>query len=424
MTSPKLRAALVAAASAGMVAATSLLVPVSSAVAATLPSTLPAESTSCGGRPIVLGQIVSASGTYSYPDVTTAAKVAVAAVNKTCEDGRPLKLISCDDQGDTNTSITCAHTLVSDHVVAMVGNASTVLAPAMAITQAAGIPSVFNAGVSPWEFTSKLSYSLSVSLLQVVSVVHAALGSGAKTIGFLAADEPISSEVLGLFNAVGKPLGVTTIPVTYPPSTTDFAPVAAQAIAAKTGAIFVAAGASQVQPLFRALGQQGLASKTLLMTSAGLFSPASISALGSSVNGLYVLSPEAVPVGSTTANAGITTMRKEYTADGQNPNNPNLTGFATLAWSGVHVLANALKSQKSVTPATVQTALVSLGTVSEPQIPAWNASRNAVPSVPALQAFRVLSSGDFWYRIQGGKFTLVRSGAVPAIRTFSLTAKG
>jgi ABC-type branched-subunit amino acid transport system substrate-binding protein len=384
------------------------------------PSSSSSGASTCKGSPIVIGQIVSASGTYSSPDVPVAAKVAVAAVDKTCEDGRPMKLISCDDQGDTNTSITCAHTLVSDHVVAMVGNASTVLAPAMAITQAAGIPSLFNAGISPWEFTSKLSYSLSASLLQVVAVVHAALGSGVKSIGFLAADEPISSEVLGLFNAVGKPLGVTTIPVTYPPSTTDFAPVAAQAIAAKTGAIFVAAGGAQVQPLFKALGQQGLASKTLLMTSASLFSPATISALGSSVNGVYVLSPEAVPVGSTVTNAGITQMHKEYVADGQNPNNSNMTGFATLAWSGVHVLADALKSVKTVTPATVQTALLSLGTVRRPEIPAWNAAGNALPSVPALHAFRILSSGDFFYRIKNEKFTPVGSGAIPAVKTFNL----
>ena len=381
-----------------------------------------ASTASCKGTPIVIGQIASSSGTYSSPDVPVAAQVAVQAVNVSCEDGRPLKLVSCDDQGDTNTSITCAHELVSDHVVAMVGNASTVLAPAMAITQAAGIPSVFNAGISPWEFTSKLSYSLSASLTQVVSVVHAALGSGVKKIGFVAADEPISTEVLGLFEAIGKPLGLTTVPVSYPPSTTDFAPVAAQAIAAKAGAIFVAAGGSQTEPLFKALGQQGLTSKTLLMTSASLFSPATLASLGSSVNGLIVLTPEALPVDSTTANAGITTMRKEYTADGENPNNSNMTGFATLAWSGVHVLADALKSVKgTVTPASVQTALKSLGTVSRPEIPAWNAAGNARPSVPVLHAFRILSSANFWYRVENGKYTLVGTGAIPATKNFSLT---
>lgn len=127
-------------------------------------------------------------------------------------------------------------------------------------------------------------------------MVHAAVGSVAKSIGFIAGDEPLASEVIGLMNAVAKPLGVSVVPVLYPPSTTDFAPVAAQAIAAKAGAIFVAPGAAQVQPLFKALGQQGLASQTVLMTSAALFTPASVSALGSSVNGLYVLSPEALPV--------------------------------------------------------------------------------------------------------------------------------
>jgi ABC-type branched-subunit amino acid transport system substrate-binding protein len=424
MRSLKLRAVLVGGTSAVVLAATSLLVPISSAGAATLSSALPASSTACSGSPIVIGQIASATGQLAYPDVPVAAKVAVAAVNKTCEDGRPLKLVTCDDQGDTNTAITCGHEMVSDHVVAMVGNSSAALSPAMAITQAAGIPSVFNAGVSPWEFTSKLSYTLSESLLQVVSVIHGALGTGAKKIAFIAADEPLGSEILGLFTAIGKPLGVTTVPVVYPPSTTDFAPVAAQAVATKAGAVFVAAGAAQAPPLFKSLAQQGLASKTLLMTSAGLFSPASLHALGSSANGVYVLSPEALPVDATGSNAGITTMRKEYVADGQNPNNSNMTGFATLAWSAVHVFADVLKSVKTVTPATVVTALNTAGTINEPQIPAWNAAKNAVPSVPELRAFRVLSGADFWYRISGGKYTPLSSTPIPAVKSFNLTAKG
>jgi branched-chain amino acid transport system substrate-binding protein len=378
---------------------------------------------SCKGTPTVIGQIASLTGTLSYPDVSVAAKVAVHAVNADCAEGHPFKLITCDDQGDPNIAVTCAHEMVSDRVVAMVGNASPELSQAMAVTQAAGIPSVFNAGLSPWEFTNALSYPLNVSLVQAAAIVYAAAGSGAKSLEILAPDAPLASEILALTTAVAKPLGVTMIPVTYPPSTTDFASVAAQALEPNPGAILITAGGSQIQPLFRALAQQGVPKNTHLMAPSSLFTPATIAALGKTASGVDVLSPEALPVGSTATNAGITQMRKEYVADGQNASNRNLTGLATLAWSGVHMLADALKSTKTFTPATVKAALVGIGTVSQPQIPTWNASTNPLSQLPVLGAFRVMSDGLFWYRVNKGKLVPIKATPIPANQKFNLAAK-
>jgi ABC-type branched-subunit amino acid transport system substrate-binding protein len=382
-----------------------------------------ASAKSCQGTPIVIGQIATLTGTLNYPDVSVAAKVAVHAVNADCAAGHPFKLITCDDQNDPNIAVTCAHEMVSDRVVAMVGNASAELSQAMAVTQAAGIPSVFNAGLSPWEFTNALSYPLSVSLIQAAAIVYAAAGSGAKSIEILAPDAPLASEILALTTAVAKPLGITLIPVTYPLSTTDFAPIAAQALGPNPGAILIAASGSQVQPLFRALAQQGVPKNTHLMAPSSLFTPATIAALGKAASGVDVLSPEALPFGSTATNAGITQMRKEYVADGQNASNHNLTGLATLAWSGVHVLADALKSTKTVTPATVKTALVAIGTVSQPQIPTWNASTNPLGQLPVLGAFRVMSDGLFWYRVNKGKLVPIKTTPIPANQKFDLAAK-
>jgi branched-chain amino acid transport system substrate-binding protein len=378
---------------------------------------------SCKGTPIVIGQIATLTGTLNYPDVSVAAKVAVHAVNADCAAGHPFKLITCDDQNDPNIAVTCAHKMVSDRVVAMVGNASAELSQAMAVTQAAGIPSVFNAGLSPWEFTNALSYPLSVSLVQAAAIVYAAAGSGAKSLEILAPDAPLASEILALATAVAKPLGITLIPVTYPLSTTDFAPVAAQALGPNPGAILITASGSQVQPLFQALAQQGVPKTTHLMAPSSFFTPATIAALGKAANGVDVLSPEALPVGSTATNAGITQMRKEYVADGQNARNSNLTGLATLVWSGVHVLADALKSTKTITPATVKTALVAIGTVSQPQIPTWNASTNPLSKLPVLGAFRVMSDGLFWYRVNKGRLVPIKSTPIPANQKFDLAAK-
>jgi hypothetical protein len=87
------------------------------------------------------------------------------------------------------------------------------------------------------------------------------------------------------------------------------------------------------------------------------------------------------------------------------------------------VLADALKSTKTVTPATVKTALVAIGTVSQPQIPTWNASTNPLGQLPVLGAFRVMSDGLFWYRVNKGKLVPIKTTPIPANQKFDLAAK-
>lgn len=408
---------------AGISAATTLrasaTMVTTSAPTASLAST---SSSRCSGPAITIGQIATVSGqSEAFPDVPIAAKVAVHAVNADCAAGHPLKLVTCNDQDDPNVSVTCAHTMVSDGVVAMVGNSSTELGQAMAVTQAAGIPSLFNAGSTPWELTNSLSYPLVSVVVQALGAVTAAKGSGAKTLEILGPDVPAATATVGLLTSLAKANGVTLIPVLYPPSTTDFAPVAAQALSSNPGAIVVPSGGPQTNPLFEALSQQGVATKTILIAPSGLFSPATVKHLGKVVNGVYIESGTALPVGATGKNSGITQMRTEYVADGQNPSNQNMTSLAVDAWSGVHALASVLKGMTSVTPAKVNAGLLALGTVTEAQIPTYNLSTNALPSLPAVSAFRILSSSLIWYKVEKGKFVLISHGFVPVNKPYDLT---
>jgi ABC-type branched-subunit amino acid transport system substrate-binding protein len=392
--------------------------PVASAATASLVST---SSNRCPGPDITIGQIVTATGqSEAFPDVPIAAKVAVHAVNDNCAAGHPLKLVTCDDQDDADVSVTCAHTLVSDGVVAMVGNSSTELSQAMAVTQAAGIPSLFNAGSTPWELTNALSYPLVSVVVQALGAVTAAKGSGSKSLEILGPDVPAASATVGLLTTLAKANGITLIPVLYPPSTTDFAPVAAEALSSNPGAIVVPSGGSQTDPLFEALSQQGVAAKTILMAPSGLFSPAAVKQLGKAVNGVYIESGTALPVDATGRNSGITQMRKEYVADGQNPSNSNMTSLAVDAWSAVHTLATVLKGMTKVTAASVNTGLLALGKVTEAQIPTFNLSTNALSSISAVSAFRILSNSLIWYKVEKGKFVLLTHGFVPVAHPFNL----
>lgn len=390
-----------------------------SAPTASLAST---SSSRCPGPDITIGQIVTVSGqSEAFPDVPIGAKVAVHAVNADCAAGHPIKLVICDDQGDPAVSVTCAHTMVSDRVVAMVGNSSTELSQAMAVTQAAGIPSLFNAGSTPWELTNPLSYPLVSAIVQALGAVTAADGSGAKTLEILGPDVPAATATVGLLTSLARAKGITLIPVLYPPSTTDFAPVAAQALSSNPGAIVVPSGGPQTDPLFQALSQQGVAAKTILIAPSGLFSPATVKQLGKAVNGVYVESGTALPVDATGRNSGITQLRKEYVADGQNPSNLNMTSLAVDAWSGVHALATILKRLPTVTPATVNSGLLALGKVTEAEIPTFNLSTNALPSIPAVSPFRILSNSLIWYKVEKGKFVLISHGFIPADKPYDLT---
>src|SRR4051812_26447339 len=63
----------------------------------------------CSGAPLKMTTIFSQSGRLAVfgTDVPDAVAAAVAAVNKTCDAGRPLDVTVCDDQSTPNGALTC-----------------------------------------------------------------------------------------------------------------------------------------------------------------------------------------------------------------------------------------------------------------------------------------------------------------------------
>ncbi|MEU1625896.1 ABC transporter substrate-binding protein [Streptomyces sp. NPDC020096] len=73
-------------------------------------------------------------------------------------NGRPLKVLTCDEHNDTVRAERCAQQAVSAHAVAVVGSYSQFGQSSMASLENAGIPYLGGYGVAPEEFTSPLSY--------------------------------------------------------------------------------------------------------------------------------------------------------------------------------------------------------------------------------------------------------------------------
>ncbi|GAA1900390.1 ABC transporter substrate-binding protein [Streptantibioticus ferralitis] len=73
-------------------------------------------------------------------------------------NGRPLKVLTCDEHNDSVRAERCAQQAVSSHAVAVVGSYSQYGQSFMASLENAGIPYLGGYGVAPEEFTSPLSY--------------------------------------------------------------------------------------------------------------------------------------------------------------------------------------------------------------------------------------------------------------------------
>src|ERR1700736_5368683 len=87
------------------------------------PARAGSASISCKGTPIKLMTIFNTTpGATTYlPAGKYGSKAAASAVNKTCEDGRPIQVINCNDNGTAAGDASCGQQAVSDHVLAVVG---------------------------------------------------------------------------------------------------------------------------------------------------------------------------------------------------------------------------------------------------------------------------------------------------------------
>src|SRR5262249_41115994 len=121
--------------------------------------------------------------------------------------------------------------------------------------------------------------------------------------------------------------------------TTDFAGLAAQISEKNDESI----GMLPTNPVVvvNALAQNGITpDKEDIVVPGGIITPDVIKQLGSSLNGMLVVS-EALPP-TDTSNPGIQEFRADMQADGKNPDDPKVDAGVVTAWSNVKKLEGAL----------------------------------------------------------------------------------
>ena len=173
-----------------------------------------AATKSCKGTPAVFLLDTNLSnnigGSQISKDLAYGYRAATAAINKTCQLGRPIKFIACDDKVSPNGAADCGRRAVAAKafgVSSYTGFGENFTAPVVA----AKIPLLPFSGNSATESTSPLSYPFGDSIPIVLSALPAAKALGAKKLAYLHLDVPSIGFLLNLVRKAASHFGIQIV---------------------------------------------------------------------------------------------------------------------------------------------------------------------------------------------------------------------
>jgi ABC-type branched-subunit amino acid transport system substrate-binding protein len=296
---------------------------------------------------------VSRALSQQAPEFLDGAEAAAAAITKSCELGRPLQVIACDDQWSPNQAAVCARKAVTEKAVADVtySGFGDSIVPILA---AAKIPAM-GQQTSSEESTNPYSFPIAYPIPQLLGEVSTVAALGAKSLVVASVDIPAVKFLTGVIAAQAKAVGIKALPsIAVPPTQTDMGSYAGQVLGSKADAVMMVLGGPQESGLAKALREQGATFGT--DTGSLIYS-----------SGMNVLTPSFVkdldPEGMTasawtwvptdTSGPGIKQYIDELKAAGK-PSGPlDADVLGMTGWAGVHVIADTLKGQSEMTAATL-----------------------------------------------------------------------
>ena len=358
------------------------------------------------GAPIKLGVIVTTSGAGNhFPEIPVGARAAANAINaaggvKDPAGGpnHPIEIDVCDDAFDPSHSASCARQMVSDKVLALVGNVSAngdVYAP---IVYAAGIPLVGIQPNSGSESLNELSYPISGgSVVMLLSNVAFLAKQGVTKLTVEHVQNAAADFLVSTLKKKAASLGMTVVnDVPAPPDAPDLTPYAARLTAAGSqGAVLVEAS-DRIARFITALGQAGVSLEKFKIV--GQLNPSALATLGATADGYYGVD-SGFPVDDT-ANAGIKRFAKEYAAV---KGGPGPSTFALQAWVDVHVIAETLiPKMAALDSAALINAMKTIGPINRPEWTPWDWSQ-PVEAVPGLK-LRAFSNKVLYSKADNGRY--------------------
>jgi ABC-type branched-subunit amino acid transport system substrate-binding protein len=358
-------------------------------------------------------------GIAEHPEIPASVQAAAHYINTTCEDGRPINVITCDDKYDPNASEACAREAASDKAIAVVGQDGDMSEYALPVLKAAGIPEVGFAANGNNGLTFPNAYPLGSPVPIEIGEADAAIAMHVKSITPIVVQAPSAVLLVGLIKGILAPYGITVnSPITTPEDETSMTAAAAQAKASGAGAYIEILTQGPLLELLDALSAEGdhvpLISSTLTIT------PSLIKQWGPTVtNGVYLVG-SAVPL-SITSNAGIQTLISQLNAIGFNP--AGESDWGTGSWAAMTLVGKLLKGtgNETLTPAIVTQKLNSSGPEDIEPMQPFNFSKPAYPNTPGLAANeRIFSSDVLVSEIVNGTIKVVSPGFVSTYAKFSV----
>lgn len=311
-------------------------------------------SAGASGRrgPIKIGFIAAATSSLpaaTQPEAFGAAQARVDAINAAGGiNGHKLQLVTCNDDGDANTALTCADREISRGVVAITGNGpeETSIYPAL---QKAGIASIGAIPISPAIGNSPVATCFTSAVAGgIVAVPKLFEKLGVRTDSLIYPNDygagstlQVTAFNMGLHAANAKLGGIAG----YPSTTTDFSSVIGPAFANGAKGIYAFAPGPPTGPLVAAIQSEDPSAKIII--AAGGWLPSVAQYLGSKGNGIYAVgfqqpATSHVP-GMKLFNRDMARYARSSARDDQ----------SILAWASVWAFQQIAAKLKAVTRASV-----------------------------------------------------------------------
>jgi len=333
--------------------------------------------------------------------------------------GRPIRVDLCDDKSDPNAAEQCGREAKSNGSLALFGYSGTFTNG----TDAAQLPGIFTAGGSLFDLTNPDSFSSTSGLTLVLGAAGVAAGLHEKETLFVVADTSTNEAFAADAQKVFQGVGVKVQTLFVPPTTTDYAPIAAQVSQGNPKSIALIL--DDPLPFLNALAGDGITAKSVpIFTGITLMPPNVLHQLGSVADGMYLLTQQAPP--SDSSNPGIQEMLKELKKAALPANGDNLSPVSTAAWSDVHALVDVLEKLPKSEIATLNStelvnAMKNAGPIDRPEVAPFDFSKIAFPDVKALAGFRIFSRDAMLVRVENGHYVSV-SGFDDVTKPFKLNS--
>ncbi|CAN5407168.1 hypothetical protein BH09ACT4_BH09ACT4_19970 [soil metagenome] len=271
------------------------------------------------GDPIVFGVLNIEAGPITFPEVLQAEQAAVEYVNGYLGGigGRPIKLVTCQTDGQPATSQRCANQILDENPTAILGAADTGAPGAFPVWESAGLAYLGGIPFTPVEQNSPnaVIFSSISTADNAAASLYAAKDLGAKSAAVIyTSDTQGTSVAENVIIPVMTGAGITKITkIAISPTASDVSAAVATAVGANPDVIYVNAPAA-CPNILNSLKQLG--NTATIFGIDPCTSPPAIAGANGGAEGLYFAAPVLDPgAGTDETNLYLAVMQKYAPAD-------------------------------------------------------------------------------------------------------------